>query len=323
MAIIADQYLGALLGSDGRWVESGISFESTLSGRMVRYSHPLPDSVPIAAILPYQPLPFPLAVRILTSEDFDGDAIAANFRGQIRRSIPALITWCEKELVRAWYTQGRYRWTAPSPTEHDRSGWLESQGDLNDLTVGLVDDLLEQFTSEGRPSYQSGHGIWYSSYREVLVEKLEWILRDQCSIWIPPLGAPDPWSFAAIDWDLEFFEQAGSIVDNLAMADWSMVLRRHRQAVIADLVEARKREQAEALALDQLRQKLRPFTEQFLNLYQIHHGEPLGKLDQKHWEPVLLTVAQYQIPLDTIYDAIKMGLIPASNKVKKMVMQHP
>ena len=37
----------------------------------------------------------------------------------------------------------------------------------------------------------------------------------------------------------------------------------------------------------------------------------------------MLTVAQYQIPLDTLYDAIRMGLIPASNKVKKMVMQHP
>ncbi len=259
MAIMADQYLGALLGSDGRWVETGVSFEPLLSGHAVRYSHPLPDSVPIVAILPYQPLPWPLTTRILTSEDFDGDAIAANFRERIRRSIPALTTWCEKDLVRAWYTQSHYRWTAPSPTERDRSGWLKSQGSLSDLTVGLVGDLLEQFTGEGRPSYQSHHGFWYSSYRELLVEQVEWMLRDQCGIWIPPLDAPDPWGLAASDWDLEFFEEAGSIVTNLAMADWSMVLRRHQEAVIADLVEEERREQAKAWALDQLQQKLRPF----------------------------------------------------------------
>lgn len=319
MAIIRDQYLGAVLGVDGRWVETALFFEPTVSGHVVRYSQPFPDSVPIAAILPYQPLPLPLGVRILTSEDFDGDAIAANFREQVCRTIPALSTWCEKELVRAWYTQSHYRWQSPSHGERDRSGWLESHGDLNDLDVGRIDDLLKQFTSDSRPSYQSGHGIWYSSYREVLIEQLEWKLREQCSIWIPPLDAPDPWGLAASDWDLEFFEEAGSIVDNLAMADWSMVLRRHQQAVKADLVEERKHQQAEAMALEQLQQKLRPFATQFLNLYRIHHGQSLGKLDQRHWESVMCTVTQYQIPLNTLYDAIKLGLIPARNKVKKMV----
>lgn len=250
--------VGALCLADGRWVETTVTLAKKIARSSGDHGCDVSSEWVVASwgldidatsmpspigFLPYRSLPFALrGVALVTTGMWDFKAIRDRVGRVIDRLRNEIVTRCQITLVRAWLTGNVYRWEPPDSMSYDRSGYLVPIGKLQDRGVLTTAKLLTMFSGETAATYESGHGLWYLTYYDLLKRDVAGDLRERVSCYAPPLDAPDPWGGWDDEVELLMDDLAEDIVERVGQEDWVLLRKRHALAVQQEI---RKEQEAQ------------------------------------------------------------------------------
>ena len=282
------QQTGFLVGANHQFFPTTLSIvppPDPAAGSIAQWGRVLPaEAFPVAFVLTgWNRLEDrPLAIVQLTPGDADTEAIVARFRAACAAAWDGFPAWIEWQLLALWQR-------AP-----DSFAPAQTVGDILDQPPDVPwPDTLDEIVR-----WQS-HTYWF----------------EHCDLWIPPFGAPEPWSTAAQILNQEVRDYTDKTIAQLRSQSWALVCKRHEAAWL-NVKNARLAQMRHDLLLyGRFMAQLHRPEQRLRALFAAYRRRPLGKVGKREW-PVLCALAdQHGIDRETLHYLIFLHRFPATKKI--------